>query len=93
MYRKTLFVAMATGALLLAGCYSSGVDRNWGRAHRVNTTAQTKHPDAPQSLEQSGLDGVTAQQAMANHRERTVDKVSQTPAASVINIGTGIGEQ
>ena len=64
MTRNTLLVTMALSTMFLAGCYGSGVDRNWGRATRVNTTAQIRHPDAPDSLEQSGLDAATGQQAM-----------------------------
>ena len=92
MTRNTLLVTMALSTMFLAGCYGSGVDRNWGRASRVNHTAQVRHPDAPESLDQSGLDALSGEQAMAGHRQRAIDKVGQQQAPSVANIGSGIGE-
>ena len=92
MTRNTLLITMALSITFLAGCYGSGVDRNWGRATRVNYAAQVKHPEAPESLEQSGLDPATGEQAVAGHRKRSIEKVSQQPPPSVISIGSGIGE-
>jgi len=92
MTRNTLLIAMALSITFLAGCYGSGVDRNWGRSNRVNYTAQVKHPEAPESLELSGLDAQSTEQAMETHRTRTVNKTTQILAPTVIGTNRGIGE-
>ena len=92
MIRNTLLVTMAVAITFLSGCYASGVDRNWGRATRINYTAQIANPDAPETLEPTGLDPATGEQAIDGHRKRSVDKVRDTKPASVINIGTDLGE-
>ena len=92
MTRNTLLVAMALSITLLSGCYASGVDRNWGRSTRIQYTAQIANPEAPESLEPTGLDPRTGEQAMEAHRQRSIDKVTATEPASVINIGSDLGD-
>ena len=92
MNRTTLLIAMVASVALLAGCYSSGVDRNWGRAQRINFTAQTLYPEAPATLDEpTGLDPETGELAMSGHRKRTVQKTEKATPASLINIGTSLG--
>ena len=93
MTRTTLLLTMVMSIALLAGCYSSGVDRNWGRAQRINFTAQVKHPEAPATLDApTGLDARTGEMAMAGHRKRAAQKNERATPASLISIGTSIGE-
>ena len=94
MSRNTpLLLALTASIALLAGCYSSGVERNWGRSQRVNFTAQTKHPEAPKTLEEpTGLDPISAAQAMSTHRQQTAKKGKTQQPPSLTDILTGIGE-
>lgn len=92
MNRNPLLIAMALSITLLAGCYSSGVDRNWGRSNRVNQTAQVKYPEAPETLEQSGLDAQSTEQATAAHRVRADNKARQIIPATVTGTSDGIGD-
>ena len=94
MKRIPLVLSLAATLALLAGCYSSGVERNWGRAQRVNFTAQVANPEAPASLEVPGdMDPSSSEQAMAGHRKRSADKIEQQQMPSLISIGTSISER
>ena len=93
MKRNLLPLAMAAAIIFVTGCYSSGVDRNWGRAYRVKFTALTAAPEAPKSLEvPAGMGAGTAEQTMTSHRKRSVEKSEQQVAPSLISIDQGIGD-
>ena len=94
MIRNTLFIAMVASITVLAGCYSSGVDRNWGRAQRISHTAQTKYPEAPATLDApTGLDAVTGEGVTAAHRKRAKQKTDKEQPPSLVSIGMGLGER
>ena len=94
MNRIPLLICLAAALSLLTGCYTSGVEQNWGRAQRINFAAQVKHPEAPQTLDRpTGLDPTSAEQAINGHRERTADKTDKQVLPTLIGIGTGFGER
>lgn len=94
MISNKLLLTMVASITLLAGCYSSGVERNWGRAQRISQTAQIKHPEAPATLDEpTGLDAETGELAMAAHRKRTTQKTERDIPPSLVNISESLGER
>ncbi len=90
---RSLAIAAALSVVILAGCYSSGVDRNWGRAYRANFKHQIADTEAPATLDApTGLDPASGEAAIRLHRERAETKKSDA-LPSVINIGSGIGSR
>lgn len=92
MNRTPLLLGLALAITLLTGCYTSGVEQNWGRSQRVNFAAQVKHPEAPKTLDApTGLDAVSGEQVIVGHRERTSDKNEKAIVPSLISIGSSLG--
>jgi hypothetical protein len=91
--KRTIHSMLVLGSLslfLLAGCYSSGVERNWGRSYRTNFKHMTANPEAvPVPDEPVGIDPQTAEIASQVHRKGEAGGTQQAEVADFVEIGTG----
>ena len=87
---QSMLVLLSVSAFLLAGCYASGVERNWGRSYRTNFKHMTASPEAvPVPDEPVGLDPETAEIAAQVHRKAERGGTQQPEVPDFIQIGTG----
>ena len=87
---RTLILATTLCSFGLAGCYASGVTRNWGRSYNTNFKHMPANPEAPAELDgPTGLYAATGEAAMARHRANAAAGRTAQDMPSFIQIGTG----